>query len=193
MSYPTSPAFNAINLESDSPSLFSEAISGRMQSRKIGGQKWRFTASYATMTRNEFQPVWAFVVAQKGRHGVFTVVPTGISDTNGTATGVAAVNEASGSAIGDTTITIDGITGSLKAGDMIKFAGHDKVYMLTADRSGAGDITIEPALVSAVTNNEQIIYNNVPFTMRLANDVQQYKVGTGMFYNFEVDLVEALS
>lgn len=190
MSYPTSPAFNAINLKSNSPTLFSETVSGRMQSRKIGGQKWSFTAAYARMTRSEFQPVWAFCVSQQGRHGVFTIVPTGISDTNGSATGTAAVNGSA--AIGATSVPIDGITGDLKAGDMIKFAGHSKVYMLTADRSGAGNISIEPALVNAVANDEQVIYNNVPFTVRLDNDVQSYKVGTGMFYNFEVDVVEAL-
>lgn len=189
MSYPTTPAFNAINMQSDSPTLFSEAISGRMQSRKIGGQKWVFTASYASMTRAEFQPVWAFCVAQQGKHGVFTIVPTGVSSTNGTGSGTVTCSSAS---LGATQVTVSGLTGSLKAGDFVKFAGHDKAYMLTADRSGNGAISIEPALVSAVSTSEQLIYSDVPFTMRLANDLQSYKVGSGMFYNYEVDLIEAL-
>ena len=189
MSYPTSPAFNAINLESVSPTLYSEALSGRQQVRKVGGQKWAFTAEYAAMTRNEFQPVWAFIIAQKGRFGSFSIVPTGIASTNGTGTGVVTCSAAS---VGDTSVTIAGLTGDLKAGDFVKFANHDKVYMLTADRSGAGAISIEPALIANVSASEGLTYNNVPFKMRLANDLQKYKVGSGMFFNYEVDLVEAL-
>jgi hypothetical protein len=160
-----------------------------MQSRKIGGQKWSFTASYAVMTRSEFNPVFAFTVAQRGRHGVFTVIPTGISTTSGTGSGTVTTSAASK---GVTSVTIAGLTGDLKAGDVVKFAGHDKVYMLTADRSGAGAITITPPLVEAV-GVEQLIYSDVPFTVRLANDVQSYKVSSGMFYKYEVDFVEALS
>ena len=189
MSYPTSPAFNGINLQSDSPSLMSSAVNGRMQSRKIGGQKWAFTASYAPMTRAEFNPVFAFVVSQQGSHGVFTIVPTAISSTSGTASGTVST---SATAKGLASVTVSGLTGALKAGDVIKFSGHDKVYMLTADRSGNGAMTFTPPLVEAV-GTETVTYDDVPFTVRLANDVQSYKLGAGMFFNYEVDLVEALS
>lgn len=190
MSYPTSPAFNAINLQSESPTLVSNSINGRMQSRKMGGQRWSFTASYATMTRSEFQPVFAFAISQKGRHGVFTVIPTAIGSTNGTASGTVTCSSAN---VGSNTVTITGLTGDLKAGDMVKFGGHDKVYMLTADRSGNGDITIEPSLTHSLAASEQLIYQDVPFTVRLKNDVQGYSVGSGMFYKYEVDFIEALS
>jgi hypothetical protein len=189
MSYPISPAFNAINLSSNTPSLYSEAVNGRMQSRKIGGQKWSFTASYATMTRLEFNPVFAFTVAQNGRHGIFTVVPSEISNTSGTASGTVTTSAASA---GVTSVTIAGLTGDLKAGDVVKFSGHDKVYMLTGDRSGDGDIDFTPALINSV-GAETLIYNSVPFTVRLDNDVQSYKVSSGMFYKYEVDFIEALS
>ena len=189
MSYPTSPAFNAINLSSQNPTLYSEAVNGRQQSRKIGGQKWTFTASYATMSRGEFSPVYAFTVAQNGRHGVFTVVPDGISSTSGTASGTVTTSAA---IKGVTSVTVAGLTGALKAGDVVKFSGHDKVYMLTADRSGDGAMEFTPPLIAAV-GTETVVYNSVPFTVRLANDVQSYKVNSGMFYKYEVDFVEALS
>ena len=189
MSYPTIPAFNAINLSSNNPTLFSEAVNGRMQSRKIGGQKWSFTASYAPMIRDQFNPVFAFTVAQNGRHGVFTVVPTEISNTSGTASGTVATSATSK---GVTSVAVTGLAGVLKAGDVVKFTGHDKVYMLTADRSGDGAMAFTPALVEAV-GSEQVVYNNVPFTVRLANDVQSYQVSSGMFFKYEVDFVEALS
>ena len=87
---------------------------------------------------------------------------------------------------------MDGITGILKAGDLIKFANHSKVYMITADRNGSGFLTFYPGLVAAVINNEVITYNNVPITARLANDVQEFSVGTDLYYSYEVDMIEAI-
>ena len=190
MTYPPSPKFNAINLQSESPTLFSESISGRQQSRKIGGQKWSFTASYAPMKRTEFNPVFSFVVAQKGRHGVFTIVPTGISSPSGSVSGTVTCAAA---ALGLESVTIAGLTGTFKAGDMIKFSGHSKVYMLTADRAGNGAMAFTPPLIAAVSSSNTVIYNNVPFTVRLSNDIQGYKLGAGMFFSYEVDFIEALS
>jgi len=190
MSYPTSPGFNAINPSSNRQTLFSQAASGRMQSRKIGGQNWTFTAQYAPMSRAEFAPVLAFVESQNGRHGVFTIVLPVLSNTSGDGTGTVTCSAAS---IGASSVTIAGLSGSLKAGDYIKFSGHDKVYMLIADRSGAGAISISPALIGAVTRSDTVVYNNVPFTVRLANDVQSYALVTDGFYRYEVDLMEALS
>jgi|TARA_R110002167_G_scaffold12315_1_gene52447 hypothetical protein len=189
MTYPTSPKFNAINLQSESPTLFSESVNGRQQSRKIGGQKWTFTATYPLMTRTEFNPVFAYAVALKGRHGVFTVAPTEISTTSGTASGTVSTSAAIKGAL---SVTISGLTGALKAGDVVKFSGHSKVYMLTADRSGNGAMAITPALVEAV-GTETVTYNDVPFTVRLANDVQGYQFGAGNFFKYEVDFIEALS
>jgi len=189
MSFPVTPVFNAVNFKSNSPTLFSETVSGRMQSRKVGGQKWSFSATYPPMTKADFKPVWAYLVAQQGRHGVFTVTPPVVASTSGTGTGTVTCSAAS---IGATAVTIAGLTGTLEAGDFIKFAGHSKVYMLTADRNGAGAIAIEPALVAAVTSSEQMYYSDVAFTVRLANDLQEYSLGVSQLYKIELDFVEAL-
>jgi len=64
--------------------------------------------------------------------------------------------------------------------------------MLASDRSGAGAITIEPSLIAAITSNEQMYFNNVAFTVRLANDIQGFDVGTDALYRVnEIDFVEA--
>lgn len=188
--YPTTPVFQAINLQSNHSNLSSRSISGKLQVRSLGGQRWSFSAKYAPMTRAEFNPVFAFVISQQGQLGEFTIVPPVISSTSGTATGTLACNGIT--AVGSSTVPVDGITGTIKAGDFVKFANHSKVYMVTADRDGAGDMTIEPALVSAVADDETVTYNSVPFTMRLANNVQSYSTGLGNFYEYEVDLIEVL-
>lgn len=188
--YPTTPEFQAINIESKHSNVKSETVSGRMQVRTLGGQRWSFTAKYNPMTRTEFNPVYAFVISQQGMLGTFTIVPPVIGNSSGDVSGTALVNATT--AAGATSVAMDGITGTIKAGDFIKFAGHNKVYMVTADRAGAGAMTIEPPLVSGVTDNEAITYASVPFTMRLANDIQTYSLSSNEYYEYEIDMIEVL-
>jgi len=187
--YPAEPEFQAINVSSRHNNLFSETVSGRVQVRTLGGQRWAFTAQYNRMTRAEFQPVFAFVTSQQGRLGSFGIVPPVIGSTSGDATGVALANGTA--TAGATSVAVDGFTGTIKAGDFVKFS-HGKVYMVTADRDGAGDISIEPALVQNVGDNEQMTYNNVTFTMRLDNDVQQYDLNADEQYEYQIDMVEVI-
>lgn len=188
--YPTTPVFNAVNFTSQYFNLSSETISGRIQVRNIGGQRFSFSANYPPMTRSEFQPVSAFIIKQRGMAETFTIVLPEVSEASGSASGTLAAN-GTGS-IGATSIAVDGITGTLKAGDMVKFANHNKAYMITADLSGPGTLEFEPALISAVAIDEVITYDNVPFTVRLANDVQEFGVATDLTYSYEVDFVEAI-
>jgi len=187
--YPTTPEFQAINVSSRHNNVFSETVSGRIQVRTYGGQRWSFTAQYNPMTRAEFQPVFAFVTSQQGRLGSFGIVPPVVGSTSGTATGTALVNGATSA--GSTTVPVDGFTGTIKAGDFIKFS-HGKVYMVTADRDGPGDISIEPALVQGVSDNEELVYNDVTFTMRLANDVQEYSLSANEYYEYQIDMIEVI-
>ncbi len=187
--YPSTPEFQAINLKSTHNNLKSTTISGRTQVRTIGGQKWEFSAKYNPMTRAEFQPVFAFVTSQQGSLGTFSIVPPVIGSTSGTATGTALVNGATSA--GATSVPVDGFTGTIKAGDFVRF-GHTKVYMVTADIDGAGDLSIEPALITAVSDDETMTYNDVAFTMRLRNDVQQFGLSRFEYYTYEVDMEEVL-
>ena len=187
--YPSTPEFSAVKLESLQPNLVTETRTGRRQVRSVGGQRWAFTAKYNDLTRAEFMPVYAFVIAQAGQFETFTIVPPVIGSTAGTATGSVTSSAAS---IGATSVTISGLTGILKAGDFVKFASHSKVYMVAADRSGAGSLSIIPALVAAASSGGTVTYNSVPFTVRLNNDIQSYSLSGYDRYNYEVDLVEAL-
>jgi hypothetical protein len=87
---------------------------------------------------------------------------------------------------------MDGISGTIKAGDFIKFANHTKVYMCTADFTNSGTMTIEPGLSAAVADNEVVTFDDVPFQMRLARDVQEFRIAGLDQYIIEVDLIEAV-
>jgi hypothetical protein len=188
--YPITQSFNAVGFTSVFYNLSSTSLSGRTQVRNIGGQRFEFTATYPTLTRSEFAPIAAFIMAQRGMAEEFTIVLPEISSKSGNATGT--VLTSLSEAIGQTVISIDGLTGTLKAGDMIKFANHNKVYMIVSDRAGNGDLAIQPSLTVAVPNNTEITYDDVPFTVRLNNDVQTYDLGLASMLDYEVDFIEAI-
>ena len=64
--------------------------------------------------------------------------------------------------------------------------------MVTTDLNGAGNITIEPPLFEDVSNDEEMVYNDVTFTMRLANDIQAYSLSANEYYEYEIDMIEVI-
>ena len=195
--FPTSPEPNSIDISSTQTTFVSDTMNGRRQVRQIQDQRWQITASFPPMLRAKFNEVFAFVVSQRGVKGTFTFTPPIIDDALGTETGSVLVNGVH--AVGDTTIAMDAFAGDgagrFKAGDFIKFASHDKVYMVVADvtsSSNAATVTIEPPLTTALANNEAVTYDSVPFTVALVNDIQTIALGGDGFYRFEVDMIEVI-
>lgn len=191
---PTSPEFNSIGFTSEQKTITSTTDSGKMFSTQIDGQRFSFTASYPTMTRATFSPVLAFIMKQRSQQNTFQVSLPDLKNAKGTISGTVLVNGIH--TAGDTTIDIDGMTGSLLAGDFIKFANHTKVYMVvadvTADGSNEATVTIEPPLRSNLADDEAVTYDGVEFTVRLSNDIQQFKTSVIDQYTFELDFIEAL-
>ena len=196
--FPTSPQAKDATIGSDQTTIVTKTTSGRVQARQIDGQKFTMTLSYPPMSRADFAPIKAFIMKQRARLNTFTVIPPIISNAQGVATGTISVDGAISA--GATTCTIDGLAtstnGVLKAGDYIKFASHEKVYMavedLNGNGSGEGTLTFEPPLREDVANNVVLTYDNVPFFVRLVSDVQEYSIITNDLYTYEVDLIESL-
>lgn len=193
MSYPETPVFQSVGFESISPTLISESVNGRTQARQIAGQRWSFSAKYPPMNRVDFMPVYAFLMQQRGQLNTFTVTIPIIEDARGTATGSLLANGVASA--GATSVTVDGITGTLVEGDLIKFAGHDKVYMVVAHTETTGNttsITVEPPLRTGVADDEAITYDDVPIKVRLKNDVQAFDLRVDSLFEYEVDFIETL-
>jgi hypothetical protein len=186
--FPSSPGFTSTGFRSTSYNLSSTSVSGRTQVRGIGSQRWEFTASFPPMSRDEYGPINAFLLKQRGMLESFQIVLPIISAKASSASGTVTSGTAS---IGATACNITGLTGTLKAGDVIKFASHNKVYMLTADRAGDGAIAFEPPLMVAVTA-ATVTYDSVPFTVRLNNDVQEFNYATDGTVSYEIDMIEVI-
>ena len=191
--YPTAPVFSSLNFESQQKTIVTTTDSGKMFSTQIDGQRFKFSASYAPMSRTNFSPIIAFIMKQRSQQSTFQISLPDIKDAKGTISGTVLVNAAHSA--GDTTIAVDAMTGSLLAGDFVKFNSHTKVYMIVEDVTasvGAATLTIEPPLREALLNNEAVTYDGVQFTVRLTNDMQKFKTKEIDKYVYELDFIEAI-
>jgi hypothetical protein len=194
--------FQAVNFQSEQRTLRSTTDSGKTFRRQIDGQRWTFTLSYPLKTRTEFAPIQAFIIKQRSGKENFTITFPSYFNAQGSETGTVRVVNAH--TAGDTTITVDGhaadTAGSFKAGDLIKFANHSKVYMIVEDvtpSSNASTLTIEPPLVNTLANDEQVNYDSITFTVHLNSDVQEFPTNTidkdnNILINYEFDVIESI-
>ena len=199
----SSSAFSTMGIKSIQNTIISKSDSGKKLARQIDGQRFAFTAQIIIGKRSDvYGELMAFIMKQRSRKENFTIIPPEIEDARGSETGTVLVNGVH--AVGDTTIAMDGFAsdgaGRFKAGDFIKFASHDKVYMVVSDvtsSSNAATVTIEPPLITALADDSVVTYDNVPFTVHLTNDIQEFgAVGAdkdgNLLYQFELDVEEAL-
>ena len=195
--------FETMGIRSIQNTIISKSQSGKKLARQIDNQRFGFTARIITGKRSDiYGELMAFIIKQRSGKENFTIIPPEIEDARGTETGTVLVNGVH--AVGDTTIAMDGFAGDgagrFKAGDFLKFASHDKVYMVVSDAtssSNASTVTIEPPLITALADNSTVTYDNVPFTVHLTNDIQEFGVvgadkDGNLLYQFEFDVEESL-
>ena len=199
----SSSKFETMGFKSIQNTIISKSDSGKRLARQVDGQRWGFTVSIITGTRSSvYGELMAFIVKQRSGKETFTIVPPELEDARGSETGSVLVN--GNQSAGDTTIAMDGFAGDgagrFKAGDLIKFASHTKVYMVVSDvtsSSNAATVTIEPPLVADIADNSGVTYDDVAITVFLTSDIQEFgSVGAdkdgNILYKFEFDVEEAL-
>jgi hypothetical protein len=167
----------------------------KRQVRTTGAHRWNLSFSWSPMPREVFMQFYAFLMALRGTTDTFTCTLAGHTAPQGSWAGTPVVN---GAAQSGRSVSIGGLTSSAanvaKSGDLIKFSGHTKVYMVTADASANGSgvaaVAIEPALLASPANGESVVYSNVPFTVALASDTFDMALTPGMLAPLSITAVE---
>jgi len=200
-SFPNTKGFSTLGWTSNQINRMTISVSGKRQVANIGDMGWSFTLKSPVMERGDFMADYAFLMKQRGGLETFTIVPPTIGSALGTVAGTVTVRDASstdpsyGPNIGSTAIGVSGGSGTLKAGDLIKFSGHSKVYMVTADVNLDGSsfdkIEFEPKLRAAVGGNT-ITYDNVPIKVYLDEDEISFSVGVDNLYEYSIKLREEI-
>ena len=195
--------FETLGIKSIQNTIISKSVSGKKLARQIDNQRFAFTVRIVTGTRSDvYGELMAFIMKQRSGKENFTIIPPEIEDARGNETNTVLVNGVH--AVGDTTIAMDGHHNdnphAFKAGDFIKFASHNKVYMIVADvqaSSNASTVTIEPPLLQTVADDSIVTYDNVPFTVHLTTDIQEFGVSGAdndgkLYYEYQFDVEETL-
>ena len=211
--------FKSIKFTSQAPVQVSRTNSGRVITRGIAGHKWSVNITYNPMTRDEFEPVFSFLLQQKGRLNPFyvqlpnqytsrTTAFTNHVDSN-TITNEFALTR------GASYMVQDGhhASASPRPGDMFTITDntdslHTKAYRVTRVMTSAlywagltgNDIPTDnaergiyftPNLQRDVAAGKTIVYKNPKIRVILKNDIQEYSLGTNNLYTFSLNLEEA--
>ena len=137
------PGFASVKFSSKSPTIISKTHSGRVISRRLAAQTWNIGITYNPLTRNEFEPVYNFLL-MKGRISPFFIeLPQHLTsrnagtlpDTMAVAAGTAGVTNLIVTGFG-TPVTNDTYTNKPLPGDIFTITDtddslHTKAYRVT--------------------------------------------------------------
>ena len=184
------PGFASVQFTSNQPVAISRTNSGRVTTRAIAGHNWRIAITYNPMTRDEFEPVYAFLQERRGRLKPFEIVLPQYNTPRSTVTSTIAVDGAI--TAGATNFMVDGVSsGSLRPGDMFNFtdssnSNHKKVYQVTRVLTSTDYLTgnqptdsshrvyyVTPSIEKSVSNDSTLDYTPT-FRVILTSDVMEY-------------------
>ena len=144
--FPTNPIPTNVSIKSINQVYTSKFNNLGMEKRSNGAQRWEITLDYPTMNFVQGKALFAFIMAHRGSLKTFDLaLPSPLNNTSGTHIGT--FNVIAGNTTGSS-FSIGGLTpltnGLLKAGDLVQFSNHEKVYMITADvdSDGSGNSTL---------------------------------------------------
>lgn len=203
------PGFKTVKFESQQPTSFTRTNSGRVITRAIVGHSWKINITYNPMTRDQFEPVYSFLLEKRGRLKPFFVALPQYSSSRTATSGTISVNGAA--TAGATNIKVDGfgsVTGGLRPGDMFTItdsnnSNHKKIYQITRVADTTNRLTtdtiasderryyITPPLEKDVSNDSTLVYSEPLVRVVQTADIQEYSLGTNNLYSFALNLEEA--
>lgn len=195
--FPTDPNFRSIGFKDNRPTLLNQTLSGKKSARQIGSQYFSFTVQMPPLQQEKAQEIFAFLQKQKGATGNFTIQAP--LDNLGASKGETDILVNTAHSAGIDTVNMDGFsqtTGALKAGDLIQFENHSKVYMVQENVNASGGLAavkISPNLVSSLADNEEVTVNKPSFTVYLENNDIMYSTDASGFYSISFDVREVIT
>jgi hypothetical protein len=212
------PGFASVKISSIQPTAVSVTNSGRVSSRSIMGHRWSISLSYNPLTREQFEPIYNFLLERRGRLKTFEVVLPQYNSPRTTTSGTINVKTLDPDvdiAAGATNFVVDGydaggFAGGLRPGDMFNFndtnnSNHKKAYRIVRVLTNSDYLTggTRPATservyytVPSIEKNVKpststITYTNPTFRVMQDGDTREYSLGTNNLYTFNLKLIEA--
>lgn len=198
MAFPTDIPFRSLNFTSNVPTMTAKSLSGVEQRAIVAGQYFSFTGNFSALTEAQRKKLFGYLMSQKGSYSSFAIaLPEPLNDSTGNYTGTITVATASAGVLQVTAAVSANNTLIVKAGDLIKFSGHNKVYMVTADATsnGSGSVDIEffPPLRTAISTSNTVAHKDVEMTVKLSDPNFGFSMTQDMYANFDIGFIEVLS
>jgi len=210
------PGFASVKLDSIQPTAVSTTNSGRVTSRSIMAHKWKIDITYNPMTREQFEPVFNFLMEKRGRLKPFEVVlpqysapRTALTLPSGQTTLLIPTDLVAGTPYFKASNHGHVTTGGMRPGDMFTFAdtnnsNHKKVYRVTSVTNNTNYVSgfqpstsqryyyITPSIEKAVkASTTTLVTTNPVFRVIQSGDTVSYSLGTNNLYQFSLSLMEA--
>ena len=202
------PGFASVKFSSEQPISVSRTNSGRVITRAIVSHRWKINITYNPMTRDEFEPVYNFLLEKRGRLKPFFVkLPqhSPRTTTSGTYTIQGPASAGSSSIL----TTVSSLSGGLRPGDLVTIndsqnSNHTKAYQIVkvndstnklssdTDLNNANErrLFLVPPLAKTVSNSSTVTFANPLIKVMLQSDIQEYDLGTNNLYQFSLNLEE---
>jgi len=208
------PGFASVKLASEHAINNSRTNSGRLISRELSGHKWGIDINYNPLTREEFDPVYSFLLQARGSMKPFFVSlpqyknPKDLTFSQYVGTNGFSPNDPHAAGLTEILVEQANYTtsnGTPRPGDIFNIAdtdsNHKKAYQVTrvetaADHTNAVDadqlrIHFIPALQRNVSTSATLTFVNPLFRVVLKNDVQEQSLGVNGLFSFNLKLEEA--
>ena len=212
------PGFKDVKLASESKIMKNRTNSGRLITRSYGFHKWTIDINYNPMTREEFEPVYNFLLNKRGGLDPFFVslpqyrVPRDPDFATYVASNQVSTDEAQSA--GSTHIKIDGTSmtgpssGDPRPGDLFTFtdpldSNHTKAYMITSVEtntyhnstegtvaSNTLRINFTPGLQKAVSTGSSLELSNPMLKVIQKSDAVSYSLDQNNLYSLSLQLEE---
>lgn len=180
------PGFASVKLSSEQPIMRDRTNSGRLITRAAAYHKWSIDISYNPLTKEEFSPVYNFLLHKQG-----SLKPFFVSLPQYRNQGITDKTVSSDAAAGSTTLyctTTDITPGALLRITDSQDSNHTKAYMVT--RVGTNNITVTPGLAKFVNAGATLDFTAPTIKVIQTSDVQEYSLGTNNLYSFSLKLEE---
>lgn len=160
------------NLKSKQPFFKAQSVSGKFQRRFTGVQYFEaeFTANYMAENIGEVKEF----VAKHIFGRPFTVPLSYFTKYDGDVKEM--VTSAANVSRGGRKVRLSNFRGTLKAGTIIQFENHKKLYQITEDVKGNGEMKLFPNLRQNVLAGEVIKYRNPEGEFVLKTEEVEYKL-----------------
>jgi len=145
-------------ITSNEPVFSSDSVSLKTRRVSQNAQRWELEFGIVMQDASSFLPDMLLGWSDTVTMTMPQLNVRGTTISSGTSTSAVTVSGAHSA--GDSTITLTGANGTIAKGRFIKFANHDKIYLVTSEYSGSGDINIYPSLRSAVPDTTVLAYRD---------------------------------